>query len=114
MSTCGTAPRTAQRLPESYDMKTPLDPYGLERCARYWHKSKRIQYAEAERRSDRLARRADWAIRRAGRLAAPTRAVRMIRITRSIVMTDLLTRCAATALPWRRAPSRYRRSLSQE
>src|SRR5258706_5048873 len=72
MSTCGTAPRTAQRLPESYAMKTPLDPYGLERCARYWHKSKRIQYPCTPEcfPSDRSAWRAGLAIGRPGRLAA--------------------------------------------
>src|SRR5258708_36654960 len=73
MSTCGTAPRTAQRLPESNAMLVPFDPYGLERCVRYWHKSKRIQYADGPecpgRRSNRPALPARL-VRRAGRLAA--------------------------------------------
>src|SRR6476660_2689406 len=68
ISTCGTAPRTAQRFPESYAIKSPLEPHGLERCSRYCHKPKRIQYAG--RRSDRPAARVRFGIPRAGRLAA--------------------------------------------
>src|SRR5438046_9378416 len=43
MSTCGIAPRTAQRLLGSYDMRPPCTSLRVLPCASYWDKAKGIQ-----------------------------------------------------------------------